>query len=509
MKSIHPIVLVILDGFGYSVDKKYNAIAHARMPHFNAWWEKYPHAILAAAGGAVGLPEGMSGNSEVGHLTIGAGRILLQPIVVWQRVIEDGPFAHNATMVEQFNALRNVGGALHVMGLLSDAGVHADENQIHATIAAAIEAGIKKIVVHPFLDGRDSSPQSAHVYLQQLAALIKHYNNGQIIMGSLHGRFYAMDRDNNWSEIEKSYRVLTEKQQEPYETWEKVLERNYAHNITDEFIPPTQLSAASVIHNGDGIFFCNVRPDRARELTACFVQPNFTHFTIKPLNLTFFITPVEYGKNLPTTVLFPREPVYNTFKDVLAAHNKTIFSIAETQKYAHVTYFFRGENEEPVATETRIMIPSLHGQGYRDHPEMSAREITEAVIVSLKEAPQDFYLINYANADMVGHSGDFDATVKAVECLDVQFQQLYEVVVEKMGGTLYITADHGKAELMYDEAISQPHTAHTNNPVPFIMLKKDLENSGKDLPLTQLAHIAPFILQNMGLPVPNEMEKLE
>ena len=516
MKNIYPTALVILDGFGYSTEKKYNAIAHAHIPHFNQWWQQCPHAILAASGNAVGLPDGMIGNSEVGHMAIGAGRIIKQPMQIWLDSIADGTFARNTVLTEQFAQLHSMGGALHILGLLSDAGAHAHEAQIHAVIKAAVQAGIKKIVVHPFLDGRDVSPQSANSYLQRLYMLIKHYNHGQITIGSLHGRFYAMDRDNNWDRIEKSYRVLTEKQSEPYELWEKVLERNYAHNITDEFIPPTQLDSAGVIHNGDGILFCNIRPDRARELTSCFAAPSealcegrvqngFDHFVTKPLNLTFFITPVEYGNGVVTTVLFPRDDVRNTLKDVLAEQGKTIFTIAETEKYAHVTYFFRGENEERVKAETRKMVHSIVAQNYINTPHMSANEITHSVIESLEESPCDFYLINYANADMVGHSGDFDATVKAVECLDRQLGILYDEIVKKRNGTLYITADHGNAEDMFDEATGTPRTAHTSNPVPFIMITKNAEGGGITLPLTGLSDIAPFILRNMGLVVPGEM----
>ncbi len=295
MKSTHPVALVILDGFGYSVVKKHNAIACARMPHFNQWWQHYPHAVIQAAGKAVGLPDGWIGNSEVGHLTIGAGRIIKQPMTVWLESIKNNSFSCNRVLLEKFKQLQEVGGALHIMGLLSDAGVHAHEKAIHVSIAVAVDAGIKKIVIHPFLDGRDVGAQSAYDYLKRLADFIKPYNEGNnnkchVFIGSIHGRFYAMDRDHNWDRIEKSYRVLTEKSsfakassyakatedtsedRQSYEIWEKVLERNYAHNITDEFIPPTQLDPDGVIHNGDGIFFCNVRPDRARELTAAFLD---------------------------------------------------------------------------------------------------------------------------------------------------------------------------------------------------------------------------------------------
>ncbi len=505
MKTVKPTALIILDGFGYRKEKKYNAIAHAYMPHFKKWWSEDSHAILAASGEAVGLPDNMIGNSEVGHLTIGLGRILDQPMKKWLESIANKSFAQNKVLQKQFEKLIAVGGKLHVIGLLSDAGVHAHEKQIHAVIELAVKAGIKKIIVHPILDGRDVSPQSAYDYLHRLEQMAKYYNHGQVIIGSLQGRFYAMDRDNNWERVEKSYRVLTEQQNELYDSWEKVLERNYAHTITDEFIPPTQLDNSAVIHNGDGIIFCNVRPDRARELTHCFVNTDAVPFVIKPLNLTFFATPVAYGDNLNTAVFFEQKEVHNTLKDVLAEHHKTIFTIAETEKYAHVTYFFRGENEEPVATEVRKMIHSLVAKDYIAHPEMRAQEITEAVVQSLENNTADFYLVNYANADMVGHSGNFGATIQAVECLDKQLGTLYDEIVEKRDGTLYITADHGKAEDMYDEIIGQPRTAHTNNQVPFLMIKKGIESHA--LGLKGLADIAPFILQNMGLPVPNEIAK--
>jgi 2,3-bisphosphoglycerate-independent phosphoglycerate mutase len=506
MKNIHPTALIILDGFGYSAEKKYNAIAHAYMPHFNAWWQKYPHALLRASGSAVGLPDKMIGNSEVGHLTIGAGRVIDQPMKQWLAAITDGSFADNEVLKKQLERLHRAGGALHIIGLLSDAGIHAHEKQIYAVIEAAIKAGIKKIVVHPILDGRDVPPQSAHHYLKNLSLMAKYYNHGQIIIGSLHGRFYAMDRGNNWDRIEKSYRVLTQKQEYIGVSLEKVLERNYAHNITDEFIPPTQLDSSAIIHNGDGIIFCNVRPDRARELTRAFIENEFHPFVQKPLNLTFFITPVSYDTHLQTTVLFPRKTVHSTLKDILAAQNKTIFSIAESEKYAHVTYFFRGENEDPVATETRKMIHSIPAPDYIQNPEMRASEITKSVLDSLQHNPADFYLINYANADMVGHSGNFGATIKAVEFLDTQLGILYEQIVEKRNGTLYITADHGKAEDMFDEDIRQPRTAHTNNEVPFLMIKNDIEKPTHSLKLDELADIAPFILENMGLPIPAEMK---
>lgn len=491
-----PTALVILDGFGIASEKQYNAIAHAHMPHFNSWLSLYPHSTLQASGAAVGLPDGFQGNSEVGHLTIGAGRIIQQPMTTWLNEIENGSFYHNQTLLNNLNQLQNQEKAVHIMGLLSDAGIHSHEKQLYACIEAAWQARIKKIIVHAFLDGRDTPPQSAYDYLRKLEHKLAYYNHHAFI-GSIHGRFYAMDRDHNWQRTESTYRVLTELQPEPIESWEKALQKQYAHGITDEFIVPTQLRHDATIKNGDGIIFCNTRPERARQLTASFVQPHFINFIVKPLTLTFFITPIEYSTELPTTYLFKRLPVSNTLKDILADRGKTIFSIAETEKYAHVTYFFRGENEATVRTEKRIMIPSLHVETYKNNPEMSAQKITDTVLHSLQTNPQDFYLINYANADMVGHSGDFGATIRAIEFLDTQLEQLYEIIVEKMNGTLYITADHGKAENMYDEDTHQPRTAHTCNLVPFVYINKEHKNSSMQLELHELSDIAPFIIKNM------------
>lgn len=496
MKQSNTTALIILDGFGYSKERKYNAVAYAKTPNITRYFSMYPYAILDAAGTAVGLPEGYIGNSQVGHLTIGAGRIVEQPETIWLKSIDNESFFTNNLIVDQLAKLQRNHGSLHVMGLLSDAGIHAHEKQIHACIFAAARYGIQKIFIHPFLDGRDVPPQSAYLYLKRLDDVLKQLHNASI--GSIHGRFYAMDRDNNWERTERSYRILTEKQKAQTNSWEKILEHNYAGRVTDEFIVPIQLNPDSIIKNGDGIIFCNFRPDRARQLTASFIQENFNHFCQKPINLTFFITPTKYSDELETTVLFPTPAIQNTLKEILAAHNKTIFSIAETEKYAHVTYFFNGGKEAPLRGETQVLVPSIHAKNYIQHPEMSSREITQKVLESLQNNPQNFYLINYANADMVGHSGNFGATIKAIEIVDTQLGQLYEQIVEKLHGTMYITADHGKAEDMYDEKTNQPRTAHTNNPVPFIMIQKELKN-GATLPLTQLADIAPFILKNMGL----------
>ncbi len=476
MSKKAPLALIILDGFGYRKETEHNAIAQANTPNLDTWFATYPHTLLQASGAAVGLLDGYIGNSEVGHLTIGAGRIIVQPVSIIHQAIDDGSFFSNKKLVENLEKLKQTGGSLHLMGLLSDAGVHSHEKHLYAFLKAAEKHGVENIFVHPFLDGRDTPPQSAAGYLEKLE------KSGATI-GSLHGRFYAMDRDNNLERTAQSYKILTESQSEITPSWQKVLEKSYAQNITDEFIPPIQLDPEGVIKNGDGVIFFNFRPDRARQLTKMFLDN---------LNLAFFIIPVTYQGDLNTTYLFEKPTIKNTLKDILSQNGKTIFSIAETEKYAHITHFFTGHKEEPVAGETRVLIPSIVAKNYIEHPCMSAPEITNAVLKSLQEDPHDFYLINYANADMVGHSGDMAATIKAIEYLDVELKKLYDTIVEQMGGTMIITADHGNAEVMFSETSNQPQTAHTTNPVPFLFIKKDAQ---EDLQLKELADIAPFILK--------------
>jgi len=504
IKQIRPTVLIILDGFGYRKEKNYNAIYYADTPHLDRWFTEYPHAILEAAGETVGLLKDCIGNSEVGHLTIGSGRVILQSVRAIHEAIDNGTFFTHKLLTTQLQKLQKNKGTVHIIGLLSDAGVHAHEKHIQAFVQAAVEQNVKNIVVHPILDGRDAPPESAGYYLQRLTDFLQDIGHG--VIGSLHGRFYAMDRDKHWKRIERSYHVLTQLQPIKYINWQQALTNNYEQHITDEFVMPAQLKPGHIIKNGDGIIFCNFRSDRAQELTACFVDPHFDHFPTAQLDLAFFITPTTYNQKLKTTVIFPTQKVINTLKEVLVQEGKTIFSIAETEKYAHITYFFNGGKEEPLPYETRVLIPSLAVKNYVDYPAMSAPQITTKILESLCSDPKDFYLINYANADMVAHSGNFDATVNAVSCLDQQLALLYNQVVEKMNGTIYIVADHGNAEDMYDEVAQQPRTAHTTNPVPFIMIQKNLTNIKKSLPLNQLAAVAPFILQNMQLPIPREMK---
>lgn len=498
-----PTALVILDGFGYRTDKKNNAIAQAHTPTLNEWFAHYPWALLKASGKAVGLPEGFIGNSEVGHITIGSGRITPQPVSIIHDAIISHHLESHAVLTEKLHALAQTGKPLHIMGLLSDAGIHSHTELLYTLIAMAQRIGIKKTVIHAFLDGRDTAPQSGITYLENLATYLKKLGYG--IIGSIHGRFYAMDRDRNWDRIEKSYRILTEKQTGQSLDWKPILTDAYTQNINDEFIVPIQLTPEAVIEPGCGIIFTNFRPDRARQLTSCFMDTQFKKFAVHQLNLAFFITPFAYNHSLNTNVLFEAPVITNTLKDVLSSNEKNIFSISETEKYAHVTYFFAGGRERIFPNEIRILVPSIVTQTYVQLPAMSACHITQSVIKSLKKTPRDFYVINYPNADMVGHSGNLKATIKAIECLDEELKKLYEAIVINKQGTMFITGDHGKAEDMFDAKTNSPRTAHTTNPVPFLMLRADLKDSGRKLPLTQLSDIAPFILQEMGVPIPAEM----
>jgi len=497
------VVLIVLDGFGYRQEQDYNAVFHADMPTYDHLFSHYPHAILKAAGAAVGLPEGYIGNSEVGHQTIGAGRAIKQVVTRIQDDITDGNYFKNKVLLENLEKL-DKSKKLHIMGLLSDSGVHSHQEQFYATLKLAHDMGVKHIVVHPFLDGRDVLPCSAAIYLRRLETFIAQLGVGFI--GSMSGRWYAMDRDGNWQRTEQCYDVLTKQQEHRFADWSDALSYYYEEGLTDEFIPPTQFTDEALIEDGDGIIMLNFRADRARQLTASFVDKNFDKFPTKSLDLAFFITPIAYSKNLATTVLYPTVPIHPTIKELLAVEAKSMFTIAETEKYAHVTYFFSGGKEEPFPGEKQVLVKSIPAKTYVNYPCMSAPKITDAVISSLQKDPKDFYLINYANPDMVGHSGDFEATVKACECVDKQLKKLYEVIVKAMNGMMIITADHGNAEIMYDEQAQQPHTAHTTNDVPFILVKKGLEDAPLNYHMKTIADIAFVILKELGIDVPQEMK---
>lgn len=500
-----PTALVILDGFGVRDDTESNAIYYAHKPTIDYFLTHYPHTILCADGVHVGLLPDMIGNSQVGHLTLGAGRVIPQALSQLHTMIDDGSFAQIPLLHRLFQQLARAGGRLHLMGLLSDAGVHSHEKHLYALLAVAQEYPLE-IFVHAFLDGRDVPPQSAQQYVERLSTYCQEHP--RVHIGSVHGRFYAMDRDKNWERTQMSYDVLTEEQPILYKSWQAVLDHYYAQRIFDEFIPPTLLDAQAIVRNHDGIIFFNVRPDRARQLTACFMCPEHIPFTVKKITLLFFITLADYNEVCGhVQSLLSKPDIKDTLKDVLAAHHKTLFCIAETEKYAHVTYFFGGGREKELPGESWVLIPSLPARDYVHNPQMQAGEITEAVLASLRKDPCDFYLINYANADMVGHSGNFEATKKAIEILDEQLQRLYQTIVKKMGGTMYITADHGNAEQKYNAQTGQSQTAHTTNPVPFILVRTDLYDKRYDLPLHELADVAPFILKQMHIEPPAVMKR--
>ncbi|MCF7900074.1 2,3-bisphosphoglycerate-independent phosphoglycerate mutase [Candidatus Babeliales bacterium] len=493
MTKKSPLALIILDGFGYRKDPEFNAILQAHTPFFNKLLESYPWTVLKSSGLAVGLPEGFAGNSEVGHLTIGSGSVILQPFTMIHLAIQDGSFFRNLILKKNLEIIKKSKKTVHLMGLLSDAGIHSHIENLFAFLKTAQQEGLTDVVIHPFLDGRDTSPQSAAVYLQALEQECQRMGIGRI--GTIHGRFFAMDRNGATELTEESFKTLTEKQPVNVADWQDALDKSYQKNITDEFIKPVQLDSSALIKPHDGIIFFNFRPDRARQLTQRFIE-GVPQKNIQPFPLTFFITPVSYGKEYHTTVLFQKSKIQQTLTNVLYHKGYSLFSIAETEKFAHVTYFFNGGREKKLEHETRILVPSLEHKDYIQRPEMSAETITEAVIFSLEYNPRDFYVINYANADMVGHTGNFESTVKAIECLDKQLEKLYEEFVIKRNGTLYITGDHGNAEEMFDYELGQQKTSHTTNPVYFVMARQDLKNSNEELPLTELSDIAPFIVHN-------------
>ena len=453
-----PIVLVILDGFGYSADKAYNAIAQATTPTINSWYQNYPFTFLDASGPAVGLPAGKVGNSEVGHMTIGTGRIIEQPLTILDVMCTEGTLFEVEALKKCMVESRTSNATLHLIGLLSDAGIHSDVHHLYALITMAAQLHVRNLAVHVILDGRDVPPRSAHRYLQQLEEKLEQTGIG--VIATMQGRWYAMDRDNHWDRSEQAAAILLSDQMQGV-PWRQILANSYSQHISDEFIMPTVVTAGYPIKRGDSVVFFNIREDRARQLTAVVLE--------KVPDLCF-VTAVSYDDRFGLPTLYTKPPVKNTLLDVLEQAGKRVFTIAETEKYAHITYFFSGGQEAQRSRETRVLVPSHGLRTYETDPCMSAPEITARVVESLTQDPHDFYLINYANADMVGHSGTMSATVRAIECLDTQLAVLYQLVVRDLHGVLLVTGDHGNAEQMWDVDYNQPKTGHTTNPVPFFLL---------------------------------------
>jgi 2,3-bisphosphoglycerate-independent phosphoglycerate mutase len=505
-----PVCLIILDGWGAedaSSPSEFDAIKKAHKPNWDKLWQEYPHTLLDASGTVVGLPNEQMGNSEVGHLTLGSGRIIPQELTRITDDMASGAFAEQAVLKESFAKLAQNQQALHIFGLLSPGGVHSHEDHLFSTIKLAHQYNIKSIYLHAFLDGRDTPPKSALASIEIAEALFKALGTGQI--ATISGRYFAMDRDNRWERVEKAYRAIQDGQAEyKYETAKEALLAAYDRNETDEFVTPsciTQANQPILIHPNDTILYLNFRADRARALTTAFTAPDFTFFkrSLMP-NQIDFVTLTEYQKNSPTKTIYPPNKHTALLGQVLQDNGLTQLRIAETEKYAHVTFFFNGGVEKPYIGEERIMIPSPKVATYDLKPEMSAHEVTEGVVKHILAQTYDVIICNFANADMVGHTGNLPAAIQAVETLDACLGKIVSALQEVQACTL-ITADHGNAECMQDPITHQPHTAHTLSLVPCLYVGPRAAQMGQDGKIGSLADIAPTLLTILNLPIPKEM----
>jgi 2,3-bisphosphoglycerate-independent phosphoglycerate mutase len=496
-----PFVLAILDGWGCTDELHGNAIAAADLPNWRRILSTYPHTSLEASGLAVGLPDGVMGNSEVGHINIGSGRVVPQGLVVIDAEIASGTFGQNATLRSCIAHVQKTDGTLHLLGLVSDGKVHSSLDHLDALIDVACEAGVR-LVIDAFLDGRDTPPSSARTYLAHVEShLAGHGRAGSI--ATICGRYYAMDRDKRWERTRRAYDALVNDTAEHrYPTAAAGLEAAYARGETDEFVAPTIVGDRRPIRDGDACIFFNFRPDRARQLTLAFTDPTFDHFAVHRFEDFIFATMTRYEENFPNPVLFGPRQQYDVFGEIVARAALTQLRLAETEKYAHVTYFFNGGREDVFPGEDRILIPSNRSVATYDlAPEMSANDITVAAIEDIAHRRHDVIVMNYANADMVGHTGVWDATISALETLDVALGRLEQSVLAA-GGTLAITADHGNAEEKIDPE-GNPLTAHTTNPVPFVIVSA--QPPGAFSGHGKLGDVAPTLLPLIGLPVPEVM----
>ncbi|ESA38066.1 phosphoglycerate mutase [Leptolyngbya sp. Heron Island J] len=505
-ESVSPMVLVILDGWGYRDENNGNAIKNARTPVIDSLWAAYPHTLIQTSGKHVGLPDGQMGNSEVGHLNIGAGRIVPQELVRISDAVEDDSIQENQALLDVCQKVRYSGSKLHLVGLCSEGGVHSHLNHLLGLLDLAKAQDIQDVCIHAITDGRDTQPKAAQSSIQKLQTHIDQQAIGRIV--TLSGRYYAMDRDQRWDRIEKVYSVMTDQGNGSGMTALEAIQAAYAQDVTDEFIEPVRLESGVIAPN-DGIIFFNFRPDRARQLTQAFIDPKFKGFDrqrIAPLN---FVTMTQYDGSLPVQVAFEPQNLSNILGEVVADHGIKQFRTAETEKYAHVTYFFNGGREDPFEGEDRELVSSPQVATYDKAPAMSAKSVTDTAITAVSKGKYGLVVINYANPDMVGHTGNMEATVQALESVDVQLGRLLDAVGQA-GGTTIIIADHGNAEYMWDEE-GRPWTAHTTNPVPFILLEGErlkIPGRGGEVELRQngcLADIAPTILEILKLPQPKEM----
>ena len=494
-------LLVILDGFGHRTASEDNAILAAKTPNLDRLWQNAPNTLISGSGLDVGLPEGQMGNSEVGHMSLGAGRIVYQSITRIDQAIANGEFAANSAYLDAIDQAVASGKAVHIMGLLSPGGVHSHEEQLFAAVRLAAERGAKRLFLHAFLDGRDTPPRSATPSLARAEAVFSDVGAGRI--ASVHGRYWAMDRDNRWDRIEKSYSLLTQGESAHCaESAADALEAAYARGEDDEFVAPTRIGEPAVFADGDAVLFMNFRADRARQLAQALTSSNFTGFDRQRQPAVHLVTTTEYAGSLNCPVAFPPDTLEDSLGEVLADKGLTQLRIAETEKYAHVTFFFSGGREETFAGETRTLIPSPDVTTYDLQPEMSAHEVTDALVDAIQAGSYDFIVVNFANGDMVGHTGQFDAAVAAVETLDECLGRIEAALLASDGEGL-ITADHGNCEQMRDHDNDQPHTQHTTELVPLIYLgngPRQLDPEGGIL-----ADIAPTILSMMGLEIPAAM----
>lgn len=505
MKNKKPFLLLILDGFGYREDTSYNAIAQAKTPNWDHLWLHHPHLLIEGSGHYVGLPDGQMGNSEVGHLNIGAGRVLYQDLTRIDQAIANQQFQENPILLEGINQAKQHQSAIHLIGLLSPGGVHSHEDHFIALIELAAKHHQKPIYVHAFLDGRDTPPKSAENSLAKIDHVLRSKNIGRI--ASIVGRYYAMDRDKRYERTEEAYRLLTESySQYRANNAIEALHAAYQRGETDEFVKATIIEApnqpAIKISDHDVIFFMNFRADRARQLCYAILNKDFKGFKRNTvINPASFITLTEYDKNLAVPIAFQTESIHNNIGEYLSSLGMTQLRIAETEKYAHVTFFFNSGREQPYQLEERILIPSPKVATYDLAPEMSAYSLTEKLVEAIESQKYDFIVCNYANPDMVGHTGNLDATIKAIEVIDECLGNIINAL-KKVTGEMFLTADHGNAECLYDEENHQPHTAHTHERVPLVYFGKSahiLSNHG------QLADIAPSILHLLNLSIPKEM----
>jgi 2,3-bisphosphoglycerate-independent phosphoglycerate mutase len=498
----------VLDGWGCRNSEQGNAIAAAEVPHWRELWRRYPHTLLAASGEAVGLPKGVMGNSEVGHMNLGSGRVVPQGVTIIDRAIADGDFGKNETLARAFAHVRRSGGRLHFMGLLSDGCVHSSIVHLFALLDAAVAADCP-IAIHAFLDGRDTPPRSATQYVERLERKLEETGRSGSI-ASVTGRYYAMDRDRRWERTKRAYDLLANAQAEHRSGDAAAAVRSaYARGENDEFVAPTIVGAVRPIEDGDAFIFFNFRPDRARQLTTAFnagtslyFDDGFGVFASKKYDDPFFATMTKYDEAYTNPVLFGPRPQYGTFGEVVAREGLHQLRLAETEKYAHVTYFFNGGREDQFDGEDRELIPSDRSVATYDlAPAMRAREITDAAVNAIESRRYDAIVMNYANADMVGHTGKWEPTIAAVEVIDECLDRLAAATL-RANGLLAITADHGNAEEERDAA-NEPITAHTTNPVPFVLVANGLHGTlaagGK------LGDVAPTLLSLMGLPIPEKM----